>query len=145
MIFYSVLFITLTLDQASKLVALRALSQIDTVEIIPRVFHFTLVHNTGIAFGFFRQHPSVLLLLITFSLIFIFLWGRSLPSQNKLERFAIGLILGGAAGNWLDRLRFGAVIDFLDFRVWPVFNIADSAITVGVTLFAWSLFKKKAV
>lgn len=144
-VFYSVLLLTLALDQLTKFLALRGLSQIDTVEIIPRVFHLTLVHNTGIAFGFFRQHPSILLSLITLSLIFLFLWGRNMPKENKTERFALALILGGAVGNWFDRLRFGAVIDFLDFRVWPVFNLADSAITIGVTLFAWSLFKKKSV
>lgn len=145
MIFYSVLLLTLALDQLTKVLALHGLSQVDTVEVIPRIFHLTLVHNTGIAFGFFRQHPSILLSLITLSLVFLFLWGRNLPKENKMERFALALILGGAVGNWLDRLRFGAVIDFLDFRVWPVFNVADSAITIGVTFFAWSLLKKKSL
>lgn len=56
---------------------------------------------------------------------------------------ALGLVLGGAAGNLLDRLRFGGVIDFLDFRVWPVFNLADSCITVGAVLMAWDLWVRR--
>ncbi len=53
------------------------------------------------------------------------------------------LILAGALGNWIDRIRFGSVVDFLDFRIWPVFNVADSAISVGVALYLWHFFKKE--
>jgi len=60
-----------------------------------------------------------------------------------LAEISFGLILGGALGNLLDRLIHGAVIDFLDFRIWPVFNLADSAITIGVILLAWVYLKKK--
>ncbi len=144
MAFYFIFSLTLVFDQASKFLALKHLDQVETTPLIQNIFHLTLVHNTGIAFGFFRQHPSILLALITLSLIGLFIWGVRLSSKNTGERFALALILGGAVGNWIDRVRFGAVIDFLDFRVWPVFNIADSAITIGVTLFAWTLFRKKA-
>lgn len=63
----------------------------------------------------------------------LFIWGHTLR-HAALSRVGIGLILGGAVGNWIDRVRVGAVIDFLDFRFWPVFNLADSAITAGVVL-----------
>jgi len=68
--------------------------------------------------------------------------GLRLSEKEKVARFGLALILGGAFGNWIDRVRFGAVVDFLDFRVWPVFNVADSAITVGVAVYLILLFRK---
>lgn len=129
--------------------------------VISGIFHLTLVQNTGIAFGFFRRHEAVLLLLITLSIGVLFFLGHRMcrsgtaaklsgsVSEPKVQRpaptlarWGLALILGGAIGNWIDRLRFGAVIDFLDFRVWPVFNLADSAITIGVGLYLLMLIRK---
>ena len=141
--FYAVLLFVFLADQLTKFFALQTLAGVDSVPVISGIFYFTLVHNTGVAFGFFRQHPQLLLGLISLSLCFLLVWGIRVPPQQKTQRFALALILGGALGNWVDRLRYGAVIDFLDFRVWPVFNVADSAITVGVTLFAWHLLRQK--
>ncbi len=131
------------LDQGSKAFALRSLSLHQSVPVIQDVFHFTLVHNTGIAFGFFREHPGLLLILITLSLVLLGIWAVRMESQSPWGRLTFALILGGAIGNWIDRLRFGSVIDFLDFRVWPVFNLADSAITIGVVLYLLLLLRKK--
>lgn len=143
MVFHAVFFGVLLLDQLTKYLALQHLDVTGTVPIIPNVFHFSLVHNTGIAFGVFREHPQLLLIVITISLIFLFFWGWKKADLLPSQRLALALILSGAVGNWIDRVRFGAVIDFLDFRIWPVFNIADSAITIGVVLFAaLVLFKK---
>ncbi len=66
-----------------------------------------------------------------------------LNQYTLLKSFALGLVLGGAGGNLLDRVRFGYVVDFLDFRIWPVFNIADSAITAGIILLAYSVLKRR--
>jgi len=78
--------------------------------------------------------------VITVSLVFLFLianrsHGTAVHGTSMADRWALSLILGGAIGNWIDRLRFEAVIDFIDFRIWPVFNIADTAITIGVCLY----------
>ena len=70
------------------------------------------------------------------------LWKERPGRFLTLNRAAMALILAGAVGNWLDRIRYGAVIDFIDFRIWPVFNIADSAITFGVGLYLIHFFKK---
>jgi signal peptidase II len=142
-VFPSVFFAVLLADQITKFLALRYLHESGTIAVIPSVFHLTLVYNTGIAFGVFREHPTLLLILITCSLVFLFFWGWHKPDLTPAQRLSMALILSGALGNWIDRVRFGAVIDFLDFRIWPVFNVADSAITIGVTLFAAvSLFRK---
>jgi signal peptidase II len=132
-------------DQASKELALRFLDERGSLALVPDIFHLTLVRNTGIAFGFFREHSALLFGLISLSLVVLFLWGLGLREAPRSARLGTALILGGAVGNWIDRMRFGAVIDFLDFRVWPVFNVADTAISAGVILYLWVLcFKKKA-
>ena len=142
MVFHAVFFTVLLLDQFTKFLALHRLGH-SSIPVIPQFFHLTLVHNTGIAFGIFRQHPQILLVLITLSLIFLFIWGWRKNDLPPTQRIALALILGGAVGNWIDRVRFGAVIDFLDFRVWPVFNVADSAITLGISIFALIFLMKK--
>lgn len=105
--------------------------------VIPKILHFTLVHNTGIAFGLFKNQ-GVIFIIISIIAIFLFSWflysRRQEEDFSKLSILAFSLIIGGAFGNLIDRLQFGFVIDFIDFRVWPVFNIADSAITIGAAI-----------
>jgi signal peptidase II len=114
----------------------------------------TLVKNTGIAFGFFHGHEKLLFVLITLSLVILIAiahrmaMAHSQPAAENLAgppflaHWGLALILGGAFGNWIDRIRFKAVIDFIDLRVWPVFNLADTAITIGVILYLILLVKK---
>lgn len=123
------------LDQLSKFLILASLSVNSSTAVIPGIFNLTLVFNPGISFGLFRDHDTVLFALITASLGVLFFLALRMQRAGALARWAMALILGGAVGNWIDRLRFGAVVDFLDFRVWPVFNLADSAITIGVCLY----------
>jgi signal peptidase II len=141
--FYTSVFLVVVLDQLSKGIILHTLALHDSQPILPGVFHLTLVYNTGIAFGFFKEHSNLLFFLISGSLVFLLLWGVRLRRAHSLAGFGLALILGGAIGNWIDRMRFGAVIDFLDFRVWPVFNLADSAISIGVGLYLVLVFFKK--
>jgi len=107
-------------------------------------FRFTHIHNTGAAFGLFRGHSLILTVVALFGvallLLYAFLLYRRYPLLNNgLSWVALGLVLGGTIGNLIDRLHFGYVTDFLDFAVWPAFNIADSAVTVGVIIIAYSL------
>ena len=141
LMFYLLSISVLIFDQASKFLAIARLSSMETWPVIPDIFHFTLVYNKGIAFGLFHNFQPVLFVLITASLLVLFFWGASAKGVDSSQRFALAMILGGAIGNWIDRVRIGAVVDFLDFRVWPVFNIADSAITVGVLVYLWTFMK----
>jgi len=136
--FLTAAFLVTALDQISKLIILQTLSPGQSIPVIRSFFHLTLVHNTGIAFGLFRQHPEVLFALITASIIVLFFVGISAAKNDRTSLVCFAFILGGAAGNWLDRVRHEAVIDFFDFRIWPVFNLADAAITLGVVLFIGS-------
>ena len=101
-------------------------------------------HNTGAAFGLFQGQSFALTIValigVGILLLYSFLVHRHLPFlDTKLGRIAMGLILGGTVGNLVDRLYFGYVTDFVDFGFWPAFNVADSAITIGVILFIVSI------
>ena len=133
------------LDQLTKLIALRRLELGVPQPVIEGFFSLTLVMNPGLAFGMLARTPPtwrwVVAALSVVALIALLGFARTLaPSGGALSIVALGLILGGAVGNLIDRARFGAVVDFLDFfwgaYHWPAFNVADSGITVGVTLLA---------
>ncbi len=107
-------------------------------------FRITHVNNTGAAFGLFQGQSFILTIVgmagIAIFLVYTLVIYRGAPFlDSMLNRAALGLVFGGTLGNLIDRLRFGQVTDFIDFSFWPAFNIADSAITVGVILFASSL------
>lgn len=116
------------------------LAPVGSFVLVPNIFHLTFVQNTGVAFGLFREHPEWLVWLIAISLVALIILSSRMAFETKLTEAAFVLILGGAAGNWTDRMRYGYVIDFLDFRIWPVFNFADTCITVGVGLYLIHLF-----
>ena len=107
-------------------------------------FRLTHVSNTGAAFGIFRGHSLPLTVVscvgIALLLLYAFLFYRQFPQLDRwLAWTGLGLILGGTIGNLIDRLRLGYVTDFIDFGFWPAFNVADSAIVIGVIIFAYSL------
>lgn len=132
------------LDQATKLLASKFLQLNNPVPLIKNFLNLTLVHNRGAAFGMF-QNQLVMFLLISFCAIILIICSLRDKGNSLTYKVSLSLILGGAMGNLIDRARFGFVIDFLDFRVWPVFNLADSVITVAAILLTWELlFKKNA-
>jgi len=112
-----------------------------TISVIPHFFSLTYVLNPGAAFGLLPYKTTffVAMTLIVAVLVLLVAWRAS--AQLWLLRLGLGLILGGALGNLVDRLRFGLVVDFLDFKVWPVFNLADSAIVVGAFLLAIEIWR----
>ena len=102
---------------------------------------FRLTHgtNTGSAFGLFQDQTLILTIASIVAIGFIIFYYRSQASHNWTSRLTIGLLLGGAVGNLIDRLIAGRVTDFIDVGPWPIFNIADSCITVGITILIASL------
>jgi len=141
--FYGLVGSVVLIDQIAKFLVLRYLSPETSVSLIPQVLDLTLVRNSGVAFGLFSGYAPALFTVITVSLVFLFLIANRSHGTSTVDRWALSLILGGAIGNWIDRLRFSAVIDFLDFRVFPVFNLADTAITVGVCLYFFRILTSK--
>ncbi len=134
--------LVVVLDQASKLAALRLLQPYQSLPVLPDLFNLTLAFNRGASFSFLSEAGGWQRWLfsgvsIVASAVIIVLLRRT-PRSERLNGIGLALVLGGAVGNLVDRLRFGHVIDFLDFyyRAWhfPAFNVADTAITVGAAL-----------
>jgi signal peptidase II len=119
-------------DQYTKHVIATTFMPEESRIVIPHVVYLTYVQNTHGAFGLFGSHPLLLAAFASAVLIGFFLWYRSTGSAGMTTHIAFGLILGGAIGNIADRMRLAYVVDFIDFRWWPVFNVADSAISIGV-------------
>lgn len=141
MIFVIALIIVL-LDQSAKFFVSKILLYNQSIPVIKGVFHITLIHNRGAAFGILKNQVPLFIFTSIFAIILIYISLRN-GHNKRLSLYSVSLtfILAGAIGNLIDRVFLGYVIDFLDFRVWPVFNIADSAITVGAILLGWSIFK----
>ena len=149
-LFLTAFAISLALDQLTKGWIIETLTFSDRVSVIDGFFYLTHVRNPGAAFSLFATAPAeirgpffIVVTLVAIGLIISFL--RKLSPGERLSAFALGLILGGAVGNLIDRLVHGEVIDFLHIRLWtghswPDFNLADSFIVIGVALLVLELF-----
>ena len=153
-LFFGIVIGVIGLDLITKELAVKYLSDIERVILIPNYFDLTLVWNRGAAFGIFGQAPEYirkLILIGASSVAAVLTIAYAYFRNTKLSTFelvALALIAGGAIGNLYDRIFIGKVRDFLDVHIyshhWPAFNIADSAITVGIGLFVvYELFFKK--
>lgn len=142
MIFLVPLFIFI-FDQITKTIIVKFINLGESLPIVSNIFHITLIFNRGAAFGIFARNSYLFIIVSTVItlLIIVFFICRLSSRSLCFYRIPLLIILGGTLGNLVDRLRFGFVIDFIDFRVWPVFNIADIAITVGAILLIWRIFK----
>ncbi|MDH5661540.1 MAG: signal peptidase II [Elusimicrobiota bacterium] len=140
---YLIALILLFVDQLSKYVIRQNMSLAESIPVINRVFHITYVENKGIAFGLFPQGHFLFIVISLIIILAIVFFARKKIIKSLKEKVCLGLILGGALGNLVDRLRFGFVIDFLDFRIWPVFNLADSGVCIGGILMVFFLLKKR--
>ncbi len=135
----------LILDQTTKyLVSIRLLEG-ETIPVINGVFHITLVHNKGIAFGLFQASSGIFVAISIMVTSFIIYLNYRWLEKGGAVPCIFGLIVGGAVGNLIDRFRFGHVVDFLDFRIWPVFNVADSAISIGTIILIIYIIKEKNI
>lgn len=145
LLLFAVGLLVLALDQLTKYWITTNLypGQAIPPEGLVRIHYVT---NTGAAFGLFRDQTILFVLIAAAVAVMIVIYHRVLSSDALLFRLALGLQLGGAVGNLLDRVRFGHVIDFVDVGFWPVFNLADSAIVVGVIVLGYFLlFPSKQV
>ncbi len=149
MTFYLIALAIVFLDQTTKLVIIQTIQYGQAIAIIPDFFDIVFVLNPGAAFGFLAtlsagvRNPLFILVSVVAVVLIVFYRARYLGS-NRLVSFALALVLGGAAGNLIDRLRYVMVVDFLDVHVgqyhWPAFNVADSTISIGVGLMILDIF-----
>jgi len=143
-LFFGAALVVVALDQATKGLVRAFLDRGETWpdDTFVRLHYVT---NTGAAFGLLQNQTGFLIVTTVVGLAAIYLYYRYPPFDHIVAPLAIGMMLGGAAGNLLDRLRLGEVTDFIDFRFWPSFNVADSSITVGITalLIGYALFAER--
>jgi signal peptidase II len=143
-----VAILAIVADQGSKILIEHTMAVGQSISIVGNFFRLSFIRNAGGAFGIFLGGGFFYLLASILATVLIFVYLRRLSVRGHWPRISLALVLGGALGNLADRIRCGVVTDFLDFGIgrlrWPVFNLADAAITVGVLAFLLSTFQKKA-
>jgi signal peptidase II len=142
--FYILTLAVLVLDHVTKWLARTELDPVRAIELIPGYLRISYVSNTGVAFGLFRDldspwKPYVLAAMAIVAVIVILVYSFRMPCSRLLLQSALAVIMGGILGNFVDRILQGYVVDFIEFHIrdafyWPTFNVADSAITVGIGL-----------
>lgn len=128
--------VIIALDQGSKWLIQQGMTLHESIPVIPGFFHITYILNRGAAFGILENQRWLFLIMAILLFVLYAVFRKKLPEHRAVQAGA-GMLLGGAFGNALDRFLHGAVVDFFDFRIWPVFNIADIGIVVGVCMLLW--------
>ncbi len=153
MLFAGIVILVVVLDQLTKLWIVSHFGLYESLQVIPGFFQITYLTNTGAAFGLLAGHPAwwrqvFFVGVAVAALVAIAFLYRKMARESVWYQVALALICGGAIGNLIDRIRLGSVVDFLYFSVaghyWPAFNVADSAITIGVALFLFINFRHSA-
>jgi signal peptidase II len=140
---FSTALVIAALDQVVKRMVVNALQLGQSIDVVGSIVRLTRTSNTGGAFGLLRGRGNWFIVVSLVAALAIAAMSRQIARGRRIERLAFGLIMGGAVGNLIDRVRIGSVVDFIDiggsgYR-FAAFNVADSAITIGVTLLAVSL------
>lgn len=139
----------LLMDQISKILVIKFLDINSNIELIKNFFYLTYTHNTGAAFSILTGQRLLLILIAVIILTLIFNYVRKNKVEGKVEKIAFSLIIGGSLGNLIDRIVRGFVVDFLDFKIFgynfPIFNLADTFIVIGVLLLFITTLKRKEV
>ena len=139
---FSTALIVVLLDQLIKFLIRKNFQLGQPVPLIKNILNITYLTNTGSAFSLFQNLNFIFIIFSSVVVVAIFYIIAKVKENQRLMQFAFGLLLGGTIGNLTDRLIYGAVTDFIDFRIWPVFNIADSAVSVSIILFIILLWEK---
>ncbi len=139
--------ILLCIDQISKLLVVNLLTKTDSITIIKNFFYLTYINNDGAAFSILVGKRIFLILIAVLVIVMLIRYIKKNNIQNKLELVSISLIIGGSLGNLMDRVIRGYVIDFLDFKIFnynfPIFNLADTFIVIGVFLLLLKEIRKE--
>ena len=129
---FSTALIIILIDQITKFLIKTSFQLKQSLPIIKDIFHLTYIHNFGAGFGILQQQQWILIFISLTVVGVIFYYFDRIKEKDKLLQNLVGFILGGTIGNLIDRVAYGFVIDFLDFQMWPIFNAADSFVTIGV-------------
>lgn len=135
--------VVFVIDRLAKATIQFSLAINQSITVIPGILDISHVRNPGAAFGLLRNQTAFFIVVTIVVVVLIIGYARRAARSDRLIRFSLGLQLGGALGNLFDRVVYGEVIDFIDFKVWPSFNVADMAIVTGVGLFALALYRNE--
>ena len=139
MVYLLVALAVVVLDQLTKLYVVAHFYEGENVPVIENIFHWTYILNPGAAFGMLEGSRWLFVIIALAVMVGIWYMRREIAEYGPWCTYGAALFGGGAIGNLIDRARQGLVIDFFDFRIWPVFNVADIAICVGVGCIIWSI------
>ena len=115
----------------------------ESIPILPNIFHITYILNPGAAFGLFANQTFFFIVLAVLMIAAVIYFYPAIKRESTWMQVGIGLLLGGAIGNLIDRIQIGMVVDFFDFRIWPIFNIADVGIVCGAFIIVITSFLAK--
>jgi len=141
-IIFSIALIIILIDQISKFFIKTNFQLNQTLPVLENIVHLTYIHNFGAGFGILQQQRWILISISFIVIGAIFYYFDRIKEKETILQILIGFVLGGTIGNLIDRISYGFVIDFLDFRIWPIFNFADSFITIGVIGLIFYLWEK---
>ncbi len=136
-------FVVVIFDRLSKQYIVGSMQEGMSIPVIKDIFHITYVLNPGAAFGIMENQRWFFIAIACALLLTAAFFYKKLLAQPKLLQTGVAIMAGGAVGNLIDRITIGKVVDFLDFRFWPVFNIADIAICVGAGLIVWTIWQEE--
>lgn len=145
LIYYFISLLIIFLDQLSKWAIVQYMDLYESIPIVKGWFHITSSRNRGAAFGILQNKQWFFIILTLIVILFLIYYIYKIHKAQKLFALSLSFILGGAIGNLIDRITTGEVVDFIDVRIinYPIFNLADSAIVVGVILMIWEMFFSK--
>ena len=133
--YYILIIAVVIIDQASKYIVKTYMALHESISVIENIFHITYIHNYGAAFSILEGQRWLLLVVTGIALlIFLVYMIVKKDSLHNVLKISMALIIAGGVGNLIDRAFYGYVVDFFDFRIWPIFNIADIAVCIGCAL-----------
>lgn len=145
MVYILLAVLMIVVDQVTKYYVVTHFALGESVPVLDGIFHWTFILNPGAAFGMLEGSRWLFVLIAVIVVAAMWFLRKEIDALGLLARIGAALFTGGAIGNLIDRARQGLVIDFFDFRIWPVFNVADIAICTGVGLIIWSILQTEVL
>lgn len=145
MVYILLAVLMIVVDQVTKYYVVAHFALGESVPVLDGIFHWTFILNPGAAFGMLEGSRWLFVLIAVIVVAAMWFLRKEIDALGLWARIGAALFAGGAIGNLIDRARQGLVIDFFDFRIWPVFNVADIAICTGVGLIIWSILQTEVL
>lgn len=145
MVYILLAVLMIVVDQVTKYYVVTHFALGESVPVLDGIFHWTFILNPGAAFGMLEGSRWLFVLIAVIVVAAMWFLRKEIDALGLWARIGAALFTGGAIGNLIDRARQGLVIDFFDFRIWPVFNVADIAICTGVGLIIWSILQTEVL